>query len=38
MKDNYDKYGVVFEAIRMDSDHIKLPKGALVPLVPVLLQ
>lgn len=27
MKDNCDKYGVVFEAIRMDSDYIKLRKG-----------
>ena len=26
MKDNCDKYGVVFEAIRMDSDYIKLRK------------
>ena len=28
MKDNCDKYGVVFEAIRMDSDYIMLRKGA----------
>ena len=27
MKDNCDKYGVVFEAIRMDSDYIMLRKG-----------
>jgi len=27
MKDNCDKYGVVFEAIRMDSDYIRLSKG-----------
>jgi hypothetical protein len=27
MKDNCDKYDVVFEAIRMDSDYIKLAKG-----------
>jgi len=27
MKDNCDKYGVVLEAIRMDSDYIKLPRG-----------
>src|SRR6266571_2106313 len=27
MKDNCDKYGVVFEAIRMDSDYIKLRRG-----------
>ena len=28
MKDNCDKYGVGFEAIRMDSDYIMLRKGA----------
>ena len=28
IKDNCDKLGVVFEAIRMDSDYIKLRKGA----------
>jgi mannonate dehydratase len=28
MKDNCDKYGVVFEAIRMDSDYIMLRKGS----------
>ena len=28
MKDNCDKYGVVLEAIRMDSDYIMLRKGA----------
>ena len=28
MKDNCDKYGVVFEAIRMDSEYIMLGKGA----------
>ena len=28
MKDNCDKYGVVFEAIRMDSEYIMLRKGA----------
>src|SRR5947208_12826220 len=28
MKDNCDKYGVMFEAIRMDSDYIMLRKGA----------
>ena len=27
MKDNCDKYGVVFEAIRMDSEYIMLRKG-----------
>src|SRR5262249_39450908 len=27
MKDNCDKYGVTLEAIRMDSDYIKLAKG-----------
>jgi mannonate dehydratase len=27
MKDNCDKYGIVLEAIRMDSVYIKLPKG-----------
>ncbi len=27
MKDNCDKYGVTFEAIRMDSEYIKLRKG-----------
>ncbi len=26
-KDNCDKYGVVLEAVRMNSDYIKLPKG-----------
>jgi mannonate dehydratase len=28
MKDNCDQYGIVFEAIRMDSDYIMLGKGA----------
>src|SRR5262245_27292011 len=28
MKDNCDKYGMVFEAIRMDSEYIMLPKGS----------
>jgi hypothetical protein len=28
MKDNCEKFGVIFEAIRMDSDYIKLRKGA----------
>jgi mannonate dehydratase len=28
MKDNCDKAGMVFEAIRMDDDYIRLPKGA----------
>jgi mannonate dehydratase len=28
MKDNCDRLGVIFEAIRMDSEYIKLPKGA----------
>ena len=28
MKDNCDKYGVVLEAIRMDSEYIMLRKGA----------
>ena len=28
MKDNCDKFGVIFEAIRMDSEYIKLRKGA----------
>src|SRR5688572_30912035 len=28
MKDNCDKYGVIFEAIRMDSEYIMLRKGA----------
>jgi mannonate dehydratase len=28
MKDNCDKYGVVLEALRMDSDYIRLRKGA----------
>jgi mannonate dehydratase len=27
MKDNCDKFGVIFEAIRMDSEYIMLPKG-----------
>ena len=27
MRDNCDKYGVTFEAIRMDPDYITLPKG-----------
>lgn len=27
MRDNCDKYGVVFEAIRMDAHYINLPKG-----------
>ena len=27
IRDNCDKYGVVFEAIRMNSDYIKLPRG-----------
>jgi mannonate dehydratase len=27
-KDNCDKYGVVLEAVRMNSDYIKLPKGS----------
>jgi mannonate dehydratase len=28
MKDNCDEYGVVLEAIRMDSDYIRMPRGA----------
>jgi len=28
MKNNCEKFGVIFEAIRMDSDYIKLRKGA----------
>ena len=28
MRDNCDKLGVVFEAIRMDAEYINLPKGA----------
>src|SRR5436305_6701213 len=28
MKDNCDKYGIMLEAIRMDSDYIMLRKGA----------
>lgn len=28
LRDNCDRYGVVLEAIRMDSDYIKLPRGA----------
>ena len=27
MKDNCDQYGVIFEAIRMDSEYIMLRKG-----------